>query len=160
MIRRLATSLLLITVVTVGCRQYHPAEPRSVARGSEMRVRLTAEGQKSLAQRTVRFERELEGSLLRARSDSVWIVSPRGGGSSASSPAATIRDTLALPRAHIETVEKEETSVLRTAGLIGGGAVGIGIVALTTTTTPQGTGSDPESGDSGEASISIPISIP
>lgn len=160
MIRRYVVAHLLLLFVASGCHQYHPAEPEAVSRGSDVRVRLTEEGRESLAGRTVRFERELEGSLLRVGPDSVWIVSPRGNRSSVSSPSGLIRDTLALARNHVEAVEEREIDVLRTAGIIGGGVVGVGIFAATTVTEPSGIGPSGNPNDSGEAGISIPLSIP
>lgn len=160
MIRRFVAAHLLLLLGAVGCHQYEPAEPETVSRGAQVRVRLTQEGQESLARRTVRFERELEGSLLRVGPDSVWVVSPRGNRSAVSSTAATIRDTLAIPRGHVSALDREEVSVLRTAGIIGAGAAGIGIFAATSVTDPGGSDAPREPGDSGEAAISIPLSIP
>lgn len=160
MIRRFVATNLLLLLAAVGCHRYRPAEPDAVSRGAQVRVRLTDEGQESLARRTVRFERELEGRLHRVGPDSLWIVSSRGNRRAVTSTAATIRDTLAIPRGHVNGLDREEVSVLRTAGIIGAGAAGIGIFAATSVTDPGGSDAPREPGDSGEATISIPLSIP
>lgn len=158
-IARHLTGLLTAVLLLAGCHVYRPAEPEVAGRNSEVRVRLTEAGAESLAARTSRFGQSVKGRLLEVGPDSLHVASPRGG-LPAGDPASAIVDTLAIPRAHVTSLQRRELDALRTAGLIGAGVAGVALTAGVTGTSQSGSQGPVEPGDQGEASISIPLPLP
>ncbi|MDP2497276.1 MAG: hypothetical protein Q8W44_04700 [Candidatus Palauibacterales bacterium] len=143
----------VLAVSTLGCYSYVPLEDGAPEAGQEVRIEV-AEAMGEPA-------RTYSGRILRIEGETV-VLSQNIARSAAERGTVTSDQVVRVRRSRIRSVERQEISFWKSAALIGGGGVAatIGLAALAgefSSDVDTGGGDDT---DSGEASISIPFSLP
>ena len=133
---------LALLTFTAGCYRYVPVTPSAVGPGTEVRTRLTEDGQREVRSFMGSDTDAVEGSLVAWNRDGVSLLVQseirRDG-----FPPTAFTDTLELLPQHVQSVQVRELDGWRTAGtaaLVVGGAV-VAVLA------PRALGGDSESGD-------------
>ena len=143
----------ILAVSTLGCYSYVPLEDGAPEAGQEVRIEVgEAMGEPA---------RTYSGRILRIEGETV-VLSQNIARSVAERGNVSSDQVVRIRRTRIRSVERQEISFWKSAALIGGGGVAatFGLAALAgefESDVGNGGGDDT---DTGEASISIPFSLP
>lgn len=131
----------LLTAVVTGCYTYTPVDPGSPDAGSTVRVTYEVERGSGDGSGDLGMSRRMTGRLLEVGADSLVLTTPvvqtlRDG------TTTHAEDQVSIPRSAVRQVERRDTDLLKSAGLVTAGAVGAGLAILAITGAV-----DSESGD-------------
>lgn len=135
--RRPLSMFLATTLLLQGCYSYAPVRGEFPAQGSRVRVQLSEPQDVRLAQITANDVVRINGEVVRADTGSLllstWFVQSRSGYENIGQG-----ETAVIPRRNIVSVEKNQLSLVRTAGLLGV-AMLLGVLIRGAVDDPSGT---------------------
>jgi hypothetical protein len=120
--------VLLLPLVMLGCFVPELADPTSLARGEDITLVLTPEGQARLGEITPVGGREVAGQLVDATADSLTLTARLSPPSSVPGAPSTLRQTMTFARLDIQQVTVPQLHMGRTAAVVGGALVIAGLL--------------------------------
>ena len=143
----------VLAVTTLGCYSYAPLDEGAPEAGQEVRIEVgEAMGEPA---------RTYTGRIMQVNTQT--LVLSRAVARSPSRQGTVSGDQIVrIPRSRVRSVERQEISFWKSAGLIaaGGAAASLGLAALAGTFESDVDGNTGDDRDTGEASISVPIPFP
>lgn len=148
-----ATLLCALILASAGCYSYTPLEDRPVDAGEEVRIRVSSDVDGS-------EPRVYTGRVARVAPDTLLLRVPLARTPGQATTNRELGRTVPIPVDRVSTIERQEYSVWKSAGLIAAGAAGSGLLlaelAGSTEQDELGGGDD----DTGEFLIIPLFSIP
>ncbi|MFB6240613.1 MAG: hypothetical protein ABEJ46_03470 [Gemmatimonadota bacterium] len=158
--RPLAAATCALFLGLTGCYAYTPVEGSPPDAGSEVRLRLNDAGADSVAEQTFLSRPDVvEGELVERRTSGVRVVISRPARRDFVAGGRRT-DTVSVPLAGIESTERKSMEVGKTAALVGGAGLGLGLAGVALMSAGGGGGGAPGGNDGQNLGISIPIAIP
>ncbi len=124
----LSTAMVAALVATSGCTTFQPVTGDPTI-GSQIRTRLTPEGQMRQVSATGVARTSLEGSVLTVDPDAIVLVVPIPGIVPELQRSPKVADTLRVPMADVTGIDVQRFSAARSA-LLAGGVVAGGVLGI------------------------------
>lgn len=150
-------SLLSFSVLLAGCYSYAPLETSALRPGVDVRARVTAPTALQIAPLIgVADARLFTGTVINAGTDTMIVEVPTTVRADVGNAIQTLHQRVSVPRTSLLELETRRIDRWRTAVLVGGVAIGVGVIVVKSMRSNPGKEQMP--GGGGPSEIRIPLS--